>query len=191
MAKCGDAINIYSYQLPLGGIVGRKYKNEYYYFLIIVEDVSRTCWVEFMEDKKALTLMFGTLRALQALQAHYDINPKYMKTGVASEFNAGKFAKDRKENPFERLLVEMKIKHMYQRPSATAINEKMISFVTAFKEEYLKDIPFESVADLKEKLLDYVIYYNERRPNAILDGMTPREFAKKMAVEEEVAKDEK
>jgi hypothetical protein len=62
--------------------------------------------VEVTEDKKALTVMFATLKAFNILKLQYGVEVEAVITDSGAEFGSGPAAKNRGEYPFERLLPE-------------------------------------------------------------------------------------
>ena len=58
MSKIGELVHIDLHQLPKGITIAEP--SVTYYLLGVIDDLSRTCWVEVMPDKKALTVMFAT-----------------------------------------------------------------------------------------------------------------------------------
>jgi hypothetical protein len=65
--------------------------------------------VEVLEDKKAISVMFAILKAFNILKRQYGIEA--MITDSVAEFGSGPAAKNKREHPFERLLLEMAIQH--------------------------------------------------------------------------------
>lgn len=84
-----------------------------------------------------------------------------------------------KNNTFERLLMELKIKHRYTRPYRPQTNGKVERFWRTLNEDLIEGTYFESIDHFKKELLDYLLYYNKLRPHQGLDGQTSEQFAKK------------
>lgn len=90
-------------------------------------------------------------------------------------FGSGKQSDNKDTHPFERLLKELNIKHIYTKPSHPQTNGKRIWRI--IDDELLGDnIVFDSEEELKEEIMKYNIYYNEYRKHSSLDNKTPKEY---------------
>ena len=146
------------------------------YLFCVIDACSRIAWAEVTEDIKSLTVMFAGLKSLNILADHYDIRFQEVLTDNGPEFgtrNSGRKA----EHAFERMLMELGIKHRYTRPYRPQTNGKVERFWRTLEEDLLYETTFSSVEELKEELLQYLYYYNHERPHQSLGGKTPVEFA--------------
>jgi len=172
MEKVGELAHIDCHQLAKGIILPSKK----YYLLGVIDDCSRIAWVELLENKKSLSIMFATLKAFNILRAQYGIEIEAAMTDNGAEFGSGKDTKNKEDHPFERLLLEMKIEHRYTKPYRPQTNGKIERFWKTLNEDLLEGTDFDDLDDLKNELISYLIYYNEHRPHSSLDGCTPKEF---------------
>lgn len=177
MSKVGELVHIDCHQLPKGITIAEPDKT--YYLLGVIDDLSRICWLELLENKKALTVMFAVLKAFNLLKSTYNIEIETVMTDNGAEFGSGKDAKNKDEHPFERLLMEMNMKHKYTKPYRPQTNGKIERFWKTLKEDFEEDSLFNDIEDLKEEILGYIVYYNEHRPHSSLNGLTPKEFLQK------------
>lgn len=177
MSKVGELVHIDCHQLSKGITIAEPSKT--YYLLGLIDDFSRTCWVELLEDKKALTVMFATLKAFNMLKMQYGIEIDAVMTDNGAEFGSGPHCKNKENHPFERLLMEMQMKHKYTKPYRPQTNGKIERFWKTLKEDFTEDSLFNDIDDLKEELLGYIVYYNEHRPHSALNGKTPKDVAVK------------
>ena len=178
MGKAGELVHIDCHQLPKGITI--KEPDKTYYLLGVIDDLTRICWLELMEDKKALTVMFAVLKAFNMLKNSYDIEIDRVLTDNGAEFGSGKFAKNKDTHPFERLLKEMQMKHSYTKPYNPQTNGKIERFWKTLKADFEEDSLFNDIDDLKEEILGYIVYYNEHRPHSSLNGLTPKDFREKL-----------
>lgn len=174
MSKIGELVHIDCHQLSKGITIAEPDKT--YYLLGVLDDYSRTCWVELMEDKKSLTVMFAVLKAFNMLKHRYGIEIETVMTDNGAEFGSGKNTKNKEEHPFERLLMEMEMKHIYTKPYRPQTNGKIERFWKTLKEDFTEDSLFNDKEDLKDELLGFIAYYNEHRPHSSLNGKTPKEI---------------
>lgn len=177
MSKIGELAHIDLHQISKGITIAEP--NKTYYLLGVIDDYTRLCWLELLDDKTALTVMFATLKAFNMLRMRYDFEIDSVMSDNGAEFGSGRFAKNKDTHPFERLLTEMEMKHIYTKPYTPKTNGKIERFWKTLEEEFLEDSLFEDEEDLKNEILGFIAYYNEHRAHSSLNGLTPLEFAKK------------
>ena len=173
MEKVGELVHIDCHQLSKGITIAES--NKTYYLLGLIDDYSRVAWVEVLEDKKALTVMFAALKAFNMLKHQYNIEIDAVMTDNGAEFGSGRFAKNKENHPFERLLLEMQMKHIYTKPYRPQTNGKIECFWKTLNEDFISDALYENMDDLKNELLGFLIYYNEHRPHSAINRLTPKE----------------
>lgn len=156
------------------------------YIVAIVDDYSRVAWAEIIENIDSLSVMFGAMRCLNILKAHYHIQFEEIMSDNGSEFgNRG--TKNKMNHPFERLLIEMGVKHCYIQPYRPQTNGKVERFWRTMEEDLIINTDFDSIEELKEELLQYMYYYNHERPHQALNGKKPVEM---LQTDEQRTKDE-
>lgn len=171
--KAGELAHIDTHYLNKGVITGDIKR---YYLVCVVDSCTRIAWAEIIEDIKSLTVMFAILKSLNILSQHYNIKFKEVLTDNGAEFGT-KNSKNKKEHPFERMLIEMEIKHRYIRPYRPQTNGKAERFWRTIEEDLFEDTNFYSVEEMKEELLQYLYYYNHERPHQGINGLSPAKFA--------------
>jgi len=142
------------------------------YIVGIVDDYSRVAWAEIVESIDSLSVMFGAMRCLNILKAHYHIQFEEIISDNGNEFGNRNY-KSKMSHPFERLLIEMGVKHRYTQPYRPQTNGKIERFWRTLEEDLIIDTDFDSLEELKEELLQYMYYYNHERPHQALEGMKP------------------
>ena len=172
--KAGELGHIDSHYLNKGIVHN---DNKRYYLVCLIDSCTRIAWAEVVEDLKSLTVMFALLKCLNILSDHYQIKFKEVLTDNGPEFGKKESSK-KKEHPFERMLMEIGIKHRYIKPYRPQTNGKVERFWRTIEEDLLEETYFGSVEHLKEELLQYLYYYNHERPHQGINGLSPVEFAK-------------
>lgn len=142
------------------------------YLVGLIDDYSRIGWVEMVEDVTSLTVMFCTLRMMNILKVNYNIQFEEVITDNGPEFGRGE-SQSKREHPFERMLIEMEVKHRYTRPYRPQTNGKIERFWRTLNEDLIEDTTFETEDEFKKELEQYIYYYNTERPHQGLGGKTP------------------
>ncbi len=119
--------------------------------------------------------MFAALKAFNMLKHQYNIEIDAVMTDNGAEFGSGRFTKNKENHPFERLLLEMQMKHIYTKPYRPQTNGKIECFWKTLNEDFISDALYENMDDLKNELLGFLIYYNEHRPHSAINRLTPKE----------------
>ena len=140
--------------------------------MAVVDDYSRLMWAELLESSDSLSVMFGAMRCFKELKQLYGVQFTEVLTDNGKEFGGADLA-DKSKHPFERLLMEMGIRHRYTQFYRTQTNGKVERLWRSLEEDLLQDTDFDSIEDLREELLKYVLYYNEHRPHQGIEGKKP------------------
>lgn len=175
--KAGDMGHVDCHYLAKDIVSGIK---ERLFLIAIIDDTTRIVWVEIIPNNKSLTAMFSTMRILNYFQQTHNIKFKDLLSDNGSEFG-GKNLKKPEENPFERMLIEMDIKHRYTRPYRPQTNGKIERFWKTIETELLEDMVFNSIEHLQDELSQYLYYYNYQRPHQGINGLNPVEFLRKLS----------
>ncbi|HVE61093.1 MAG TPA: integrase core domain-containing protein [Chitinophagaceae bacterium] len=145
------------------------------FIVAILDDYSRVAWAEIIESIDSLSVMFGAMRCLNVLKAHYHIQFEEIISDNGNEFGNRNY-QSKMSHPFERLLIEMGVKHRYTQPYRPQTNGKIERFWRTLQEDLIIDTDFDSPGELKEELLQYMYYYNHERPNQAIEGKKPVEM---------------
>lgn len=143
-----------------------------WYLVCVLDDHSRVAWAEVIPDITSLTVMFAVLKCFNILTVEYQIKFAEVLTDNGPEFGTRQ-SKKKPQHPFERMLLEMGIKHRYIRPYRPQTNGKVERFWRTLEADLLQDTQYDNVEALKEELLHYLIYYNTLRPHQGIMGLTP------------------
>jgi transposase InsO family protein len=173
--KAGELAHIDTHYLSKSLIIKESQK---LYLVCVVDSCTRIAWAELVHDIKALTVMFATLKCLNVIADQFDIRFAEVLTDNGPEFGP-KGSSKKYGHPFERMLIEMGIKHRYTRPYRPQTNGKAERFWRTIEDDLFYETSFESVEQIKDELLQYLVYYNHERPHQGINGKTPTEVAKK------------
>ena len=171
--KAGELAHIDCYHLSKDTIANT---NKRYYIVGIVDSCTRIAWAEITEDIQALTVMFGTLHCFNHINNRFGIQFVEALTDNGPEFGP-KTSENKANHPFERLLIEMGVKHRYIKPYRPQTNGKVERFWRTLHEDLIEGTYFESIDQLKQDLYEFLLYYNKLRPHQALDGKTPEKYA--------------
>lgn len=145
----------------------------------VVCTCARLAWAEVVIGKKALPVMFQTLKALNTLNQRYGLRFCELLTDNGAEF-AGRTRPE--EHPFEAMLINLGVKHRYTRPYRPQTNGKIERFWRSLGEDMIEGTTFDSLDHFCEELFKYMIYYNEFRPHHALGGLPPKAFLDTLTV---------
>lgn len=171
--KAGELAHIDCYHLSKDTI---EKDNKRYYIVGIVDSCTRIAWAEVTKDIQALTVMFATLHCFNHINNRFGIQFVEALTDNGPEFGP-KTSEKKANHPFERLLIEMGVKHRYIKPYRPQTNGKVERFWRTLHEDLIEGTYFESIDQLKQDLYEFLLYYNKLRPHQALDGQTPEKYA--------------
>lgn len=145
------------------------------YVISLVDSCSRLAWADVVTGKKALPVMFKTLKLINTLNVRYGLTFTEILTDNGAEFAARKHPA---EHPFEAMLAELGITHRYTRPYRPQTNGKVERFWRTLDDDLVAGTTFDDLEHFSSELLEYLIYYNEFRPHQAINHLTPKAFAK-------------
>jgi hypothetical protein len=145
------------------------------YLVCVIDDYSRLAWAEVVRDISSLTVMFAALKCLNVLQDQYSLKFEEMLSDNGPEFGPGT-SKQKEHHPFERMLMEIGIKHRYTKPYRPQTNGKVERFWRTLSEDLIHETDFDNIEELKDELMQYLVYYNIKRPHQGIEGKTPVEM---------------
>lgn len=170
--KAGELAHIDCHHLSRDTIAGDR---ERYYVVCVIDSCTRAAWAEVVEDIKSISVMFTVLRCFNHLADKYAIKFAEALTDNGPEFGT-KDSTQKLHHPFERMLMELDIKHRYTKPYRPQTNGKVERFWRTLNEDLIEGTFFESIEHFKEELFKYMLYYNKLRPHQALMGKTPEQY---------------
>ena len=151
-------------------------QNRKLYLVCVLDDYSRLAWAQVMEDITALTTMFTALHCMQALKREFGIQFEEIIADNGPEFGPA-ISQNKRNHPFERMLMETGIKRRYMQPYRPQTNGKVERFWRTLKEDLIEDTDFDSLQELEDELFKYLVYYNWERPHQGINGKKPIEMS--------------
>jgi len=142
------------------------------YLLCVIDDYSRIAFAEVMEDITALTTMFAALRCMRMIREKFGIQFEEIIADNGPEFGPA-VSQNKRNHPFERMLIETGIKRRYIQPYRPQTNGKVERFWRTLNEDLIEGTDFDSLQELEDELLQYLIYYNWERPHQGINGKRP------------------
>src|ERR1700728_1882169 len=144
------------------------------YVVSMIDSCSRPAGAEDITSKKALPVMFRTLKIINTLTVTYGLVFVEIMSDNGAECAS---RNNREEHPFEAMLLELGIKHRYTRPYRPQTNGKIERFWRTLDEDVIEGATFDNLDAFANELFEYLIYYNNHRPHQALGGHTPKDFA--------------
>lgn len=144
------------------------------FIVSLVDSCSRLAWAEVLTSKKALPVMFKTLKMINTLNVTYGVQFTEILSDNGAEFASRNTPE---EHPFEAMLLELGIKHRYTKPYRPQTNGKVERFWRTLDEDVIEGATFDNLDHFANELFEYMVYYNNFRPHQALSGKTPKEFA--------------
>jgi hypothetical protein len=145
------------------------------YMLCVIDDYSRVAWAEVIQDITALTAMFAALRCMRMIKEKFGIQFEEIMADNGPEFGPA-ISQNKHNHPFERMLMETGIKRRYIQPYRPQTNGKVERFWRTLKEDLIEETDFDSLEELEDELLQYLVYYNWERPHQGINGKKPIEM---------------
>lgn len=169
--KAGELAHIDCYHLSKDMIANDRSR---YYLVAVIDSSTRIAWAEVVEDVKSLSVMFASLRCLNYMTEKFSIKFLEVLTDNGPEFGP-KESTQKMHHPFERMLIELGVKHRYIKPYRPQTNGKVERFWRTINEDLIEGTYFESIDHFKDELFKYILYYNKLRPHQGLNGQTPEQ----------------
>jgi len=148
------------------------------YVICLIDSCSRLAWAEVVAAKKALPVMFKTLKMINTLNVTYGLVFKEILSDNGAEFAS---RTNPREHPFEAMLLELGITHRYTRPYRPQTNGKVERFWRTLDDDVIDGTTFDNIDHFANELFEYLVYYNNHRPHQALTGLTPKAFAETKA----------
>ena len=170
--KIGELGHIDLHQLPRDMFLAPPSSTAF--VVSLLDSCSRLAWAEVVTSKKALPVMFKTLKMINTLNVSYGVQFAEILSDNGAEFTS---RANPDEHPFEAMLRELGIVHRYTRPYRPQTNGKVERFWRTLDEDVIDGATFDNLDHFANELFEYMVYYNNFRPHQALGGKTPKDFA--------------
>jgi transposase InsO family protein len=174
--KAGELGHIDCHHLSQDLITGATKR---YYLVCVVDSCTRLAWAEVVEDVKSISVMFAALKSMNMINARYKVQFQEVITDNGSEFKS--ISEDKMHHPFERMLIELGIRHRYTKAYRPQTNGKAERFWRTLNEDLIEGTTFDSIDHFQDELQQYLLYYNEHRPHQGLNGAVPFNFKQNLS----------
>jgi len=143
------------------------------YLFGLLDDCTRLCYVELIENNQAATVSKAFARAYKWMSIHGFL-PKEVLTDNGPEFTAYTSRKARETHFFETMLHIFDVKHRYTRPYRPQTNGKIERFWKTINQECVRVQPRSPTPKEFEAELEGFMYrYNYQRKHGGLKYHTP------------------
>lgn len=119
---------------------------------MLIDSCTRVAWAEVVEEIQSLTVMFSVLGMLNLLKLRYGIKFATVLTDNGADFGRGVHASNKPTHPFERMHLELGIKHVYRPPYRPQPNGKVARFRRRVQEEQQEDNVFATMEAFQGEL---------------------------------------
>lgn len=149
--------------------------NKKKYWAWIIDDATRIAYVEIISNKRSKTLADFMRRAYRWYKAK-GITIKRVMSDNWLEFtthNLNKSSIWNSKHSFETVLEKLWIIHKYTKIRCPQTNGKIERFWKVINDNFWYKYSFTSHKDFKMRFMDWLTYYNLKRPHWGIEYMTP------------------
>ncbi len=136
----------------------------------------RVYLIGFMDDHSRLIVGWGLYRFQTAANVQEVFRAAIEKHGLPKEVlsdNGRQYYSWRGKSQFSEMLLKLGIRHIRSRPYHPQTCGKIESFWRNVIQECLAKNPLSSFEEAKEKIGEYIEYYNFKRPHQGIGNLTP------------------
>ena len=145
--------------------------NKKKYWAWVIDDATRIVYVEVLSNKRAKTLADFMRRAYKWYKIKGIIIKKVMSDN-GLEFTTHHIS-SRSKHSFEMVLEKLWIIHKYTKIRCPQTNGTIERFWKVINDNFWYKYTFTSHKDFKIKFMDWLAYYNLKRPHWGIEYMTP------------------
>lgn len=155
--------------------------NKKKYWAGVIDDTTRIAYVEVISNKRSKTLADFMRRAYRWYKMK-GITIKRVMSDNGLEFTTHNhyWPKTRAKHSFEIVLTKLGIVHKYTKIRCPQTNGKIERFWKVINDNFWYKYDFISHKDFNMRFMDWLTYYNLRRPHWGIEYMTPMQKYEKL-----------
>lgn len=142
-----------------------KLQDRYYYLCAIVDLYSRKVIAHKVSTRNSTQLITATLR--MAYENRTPGENLIFHSDQGSQYTS---------HTFRQMLKELKITQSFSNAGTPHDNAVMESFFAVFKKEEFYRNDYRSEAELRKRIDEYILFYNQKRPHTTLNLQTPEQY---------------
>lgn len=136
----------------------------------------RVYLIGFMDDNSRMIVGWGLYRFQTSANVQEVFRAALEKHGAPKEIlsdNGRQYYTWRGKSKFTQMLLKLGIRHIRSRPYHPQTLGKIESFWRNLFQECLSQLPLQSFEEAKEKIGEYIEYYNFKRPHQGIGNLVP------------------
>ena len=145
------------------------------FIVSLIDSCSRLAWSEVVTSKKALPVMFKTLKMINTLNVTYGLVFAEILSDNGAEFASRNIPQ---RNTLSRLCFSsLASSTATQGPTGRKPTARSNASGEPSTRNITDGATFDNLDHFANELFEYLIYYNNHRPHQALGGQTPKDFA--------------
>lgn len=142
------------------------------YLHVAVDDATRLAYTEVLPDERQERCEAFLLRASAWFEAQ-GIRPERVMTDNGSGYRS---------NRFRNAVQQLQVRHLRTKPYTPRTNGKAERFIQTCLREWLYASAYATSQARRSAMQDFLAYYNEERPHLGIQGRSPRQRYRELAV---------
>ena len=148
------------------------------YWAWVIDDATRMTYAEVLPNKRAKTLADFMRRSYKWF-SNRGITIKKLLSDNGLEFTTH-HKESRHLHSFERMLQKLNITHKYTKIRRPQTNGKIERFWRIINDNFFFKYTFSSNKDFNMRFMDWLVYYNTKRPHWWINKLTPLQKLEKL-----------
>lgn len=158
------------------------FRKEWYYQYTIIDEATRERFLYPFKEKSG----YSTAEFVKRAIVHFGYVPEIIQTDNGTEFTNPQWAKPDTVHILDKLLNRLHIKHQLIRVRTPRHNGKVERSHRSDQESFYNSLTFYSFEELREKMKDWLIRYNNRPHSSLRDKNGKRAWQSPLQKREEL-----